>query len=69
MVSRASNIRREKSTKRGGKEVEFKRVAFHLTTSQIDGLKSQSDSDGEPFAEHIRRAVDGYLGKRKPRSK
>lgn len=42
----------------------MKRVDYHLTEKQIVALKTLSRETGLSVAEHIRRAVDGYLNEK-----
>jgi len=62
VVSQSSNDRQRAAREKRNFRFKFKRVAFHLTTSQISGLKQKSKADGQPFAEHLRLAIDAYLG-------
>ena len=39
----------------------MKRVQYHLTEKQVEELRALSSKTGLSVAEHIRRAVDGYL--------
>lgn len=43
----------------------MKRTNVHLTDNQIKGLKALSKITGLNVAEHIRRAIDGYLKREK----
>jgi predicted DNA-binding protein len=43
----------------------MKRINTHLTKQQIEALKKLADKTGLTVAEHIRRAIDEYLEKKK----
>lgn len=43
----------------------MRRVNFHLTEKEIKGLDVVTETTGIGKAEHIRRAVDEYLTKKK----
>lgn len=42
----------------------MKRTAFFLTENQIAALRKLADKTGLKVSEHIRRAIDAYLGER-----
>lgn len=39
----------------------MKRISIFITEKQKSILNSQSEHDGLPVAEHIRRAIDNYI--------
>jgi hypothetical protein len=43
--------------------IHMKRVNFHLTDAQIEGLRSISAKTGVPVAEIVRRIIDAHLTK------